>query len=215
MRNLFLMKIGFLILFLLTVTSWTTWGQTTDSVKIKKWNERREKAGRQQDSLEIIFNSVPPFYKITLELNHVRTTIPDNAKFYATNGQHIFESRKTEDEKYVFEDLPDSVKFGLQFDSIKLETGFVKEKFYKYGARLRFGYYDNILELKQRWDTGKKDEDFDEWAEIGDPYLTALKDKKLIKAAKRRQIRPIEFISVSPRTFGDGVIHTYQNVRLK
>lgn len=195
--------------------SWTTLGQTVDSVKIKKWNNRSEKANRQRDSLEVIFNSVPPFYKITLELNHQRTTIPDDARFYATNGQQTYEPKKTEDDKFMFDNLPDSVKFGLQFDSIKLETGFVKSKFFKNGAGLRFGYYDNILELKEKWDKGKKDENFDEWANIGDPYLAAIKDKKLIKAAKKGQIRPIEFVSVSPRTFGDGVIHTYQNVRLK
>ncbi|WKZ58845.1 MAG: hypothetical protein QY309_13310 [Cyclobacteriaceae bacterium] len=218
MRNLFLMKTRFLILFLLTLTSWTTQGQVTDSVKLKTWNkriERSEKLKRHRDSLETIFNSVPPFYKITLELNHQQTTIPDGARFYATNGQQTYESKKTEDDKFMFDNLPDSVKFGLQFDSIKLETGFVKSKFFKNGAGLRFGYYDNILELKQKWDKGKKDEDFDEWTEIGDPYLTAIKDKKLIRAAKKGQIRPIEFVSVSPRTFGDGVIHTYQNVRLK
>jgi hypothetical protein len=190
----------------------------TDSVKLRTWNkriERSEKLKRDRDSLEAIFNSVPPFYKITLELNHQRTTIPDGARFYATNGQQTYESKKTEDDKFVFDSLPDSVKFGLLFDSIKLETDFIKRKFYKNGAALRFGYYDNVLELKQKWDKGKRDEDFDELTEIGEPYLGAVKDKKLIKAAKRRQIRPIEFVSVSPRTFGDGVIHTYQNVRLK
>jgi hypothetical protein len=62
---------------------------------------------------------------------------------------------------------------------------------------------------------GKKDEDINELFEIGDPYLNAVMDKKIIKAAKKGKIRPIEFVSFSPRTFGDGVTHTYQNVRLK
>jgi hypothetical protein len=87
-------------------------------------------------------------------LNHEKTAIPDNAKFYATTGQKIYESRRTVDGKFEFDNLPDSVKFGLQFDSIKLESGFVKRNFYKYGAELRFGYYDNILktptEIEQR-----------------------------------------------------------------
>lgn len=209
------MKLLFLILFLLSVASWTTWGQTTDSVKLRKWNERSEKSKRHRDSLEAIFNSVPPFYKITLELNHERTTIPDDAKFYATNGEQPFEPRRKEDDKFMFDNLPDSVRFGLQFDSMKLETGFVKSKFYKNGGELRFGYYDNILELKQRWEKGKKDENFDEWTEIGDPYLAAIKNKKLIRAAKKGKIGPIEFVSMSPRTYGDGVTHTFQKVRLK
>ncbi|NBP71170.1 MAG: hypothetical protein EBU52_20830, partial [Cytophagia bacterium] len=97
------MKIRFFILFLFTVTSWTTWGQVVDSVKLKRWNERREKSERHRDSLKAIFNSVPPFYKITLELNHHSTTIPDHAKFYATNGQQTYDSRKIENDKFEFD----------------------------------------------------------------------------------------------------------------
>lgn len=107
------------------------------------------------------------------------------------------------------------MKFGLQFDSIKIETGFIKRRRYKNGATLTFGYYDNVLELRKKWEKGKKDKDFDESYDIGPTYLTAVKDNEIIKAAKKGKIRPIEFIIFIPRVYGDGMVFTFQNVRLK
>jgi hypothetical protein len=199
----------------MTVASLICCGQSADSVTIKKRLDRQIEAKKVHDSLEAIFYSIPPFFKITLEVNHEKATIPDNSKFYATDGRNIFEPKKSDIDQYEFGDLPDSVKFALAFDTIKIETGFIKEKFYKNGAGLRFGYFDNVLELKRQWDKRKKDEDFDEWIEIREPYLTAVKDKKIIAAAKKGKIRPIEFVAFAPRVYGDGVIHTFRNIRLK
>lgn len=67
------------------MTSSTIWAQTADSVTIKRRLERQEKAKRQRDSLETVFNATPPIFKIELELNHTKTPIPDNSKFYATS----------------------------------------------------------------------------------------------------------------------------------
>jgi len=209
------MKIRFLILVLLTMISLTTTGQTSDSIRIKKWSDRQVKAKRQRDSLEVVFNSIPAFFKISLELDHKEAPLPDNTKFYATNGQTNYESRKTGPDTFEFDDLPDSAKFVLEYDKIKLSTGFEKRNFYKNGAEMRFGYFDNVLKLKELWDKGKKDKDFDEWTEIRHPYLDIIKNKVSIKAAKKGKIRPIEFVAFSPRVYGDGVTHTFQNVRLK
>jgi hypothetical protein len=200
---------------MLTLTSLTTSAQTSDSVKLKKWNDRQIKGKRQRDSLETVFYSTSPFFKVSLELNHDRALTPANLHFYATDGIKKYEPKNIGDDKYEFVDLPDSIKFGLEFDTIKIETGFIKEKFYKNGAGLRFGYFDNVLAIKKKWDKGKKSDDFDEWTEIREPYLDIIKDKKIIKAARQNKIRPIEFISFAPRVYGDGVLQTFRNIRLK
>lgn len=207
------MKIGFLIT-LLTIASPTIFAQTADSVTIKKRLERQEKARRQRDSLETIFNATPPIFKIALELNHEKTAIPDNATFYATDGQRNYESKKS-DLIYQFDSLPDSVKFTLQFDSIKLTTGFIKRRKYEHGGSLTFGYYDNVLELRKKWEKNKNDWDFDEWTDIRSPYLTAIKDKRIIRLAKRNKIGPIEFIVYVPRVYGDATVTTFQTIRPK
>jgi hypothetical protein len=215
MRNCHVKFCFLTLLPFVVLTPCTTEGQASDSSRLKTWNARYKKSERRRDSLETVFNSTPAWFEISWELNHKKSPIPGNAKFYATDGKLIYESKKTDDHKYDFGDLPDSAKFGLRIDSIELETGFIKKKFYKNGAVVRFGYYDNILDLKAQWDKGKKDEGFEEWTEIGEPYLSDLKNKKLMKAAKRKIIKPIEFVSLSPRTFGDGVVHTYQKIKLK
>ncbi|MBA4145071.1 MAG: hypothetical protein C0523_04850 [Cytophaga sp.] len=148
-------------------------------------------------------------------MNHKETIIPDKAKFYATSGAKNFKSRRIGQNKYEFDYLPDSVKFVFEFDAIRVATGFEKKTFYKNGAELRFGYFDNVLELKKQWDKGKKDEDFDEWTEIRQPYLDIIKNEEIIRAAKKGKIQQIEFVEFSPRVYGDGVAHTFQNVRLK
>ena len=204
------------IIVMLTMISWTICSaQSADSVTIKRRLERQAKAKHLDDSLSATFYSTPAYFKISFELDHKQTSIPDNAEFYATNGQANFKSRKTGQDTFEFDELPDSVKFVFEFDTIKLTTGFEKKKFYKNGAGLRFGYFDNVLELKKQWDKGKKDEDFDEWTDIRQPYLDIIKNKKIIKAAQKGKIRPIEFVAFSPRVYGDGVTHTFQNVKLK
>lgn len=213
--QLIFMKIPFLILFTLTLTSLTAWGQDIDSVKIKKRIERLARDKRVRDSLETVFYSESPFFKISFEHNQESVPIPKGSIFYATDGQIKFESRRLDSVRYEFSDLPDSVKFGLQFDSKQIETGFVKKRRYKNGATLTFGYYDNVLELRKKWEKGKKDRDFDESYDIGPTYLTAVKDNEIIKAAKKGKIRPIEFIIFVPRVYGDGMVLTFQYVRLK
>jgi len=150
------MKIRYLILFILTGTSLTTLSQSVDSVKLKKWTERQAKAKHQRDSLSAIFYATPPYYIISFELNHKETAIPDNAKFYATSGEKNFKSRKTGQNKYEFDDLPDSVKFVFEFDTIKVATGFEKKTFYKNGAELRFGYLTMCSHLKSNGTKGRK-----------------------------------------------------------
>ena len=197
------------------MTSSTIWAQTVDSLAIKKRLERQEKASRQRDSLETIFNATPQIFKIALELNHSKTSIPDNSKFYATDGQKTYDSKKSDSVIYRFDSLPDSVQFTLQVDSIKLTTGFIKKRKYEHGGTLTFGYYDNILELRKKWEKGKNDWEFDEWTDIRSPYLSAIKDKRIIKLAKKDKIRPIEFVVYVPRVYGDATVTTFQTIRPK
>lgn len=188
--------------------------QTSDSLKLKQRNERLAKQKKRRDSLEVIFNSTHNYFEIALELNHENVPITDNIQFYATDGKTTYQAIEIDNEKFEFKYLPDSVKFGLEFDSIKLETEFIKRNFYKNGARLRFGYFDNILELKEKWESGQHEDDFNGWRQT-EPYLDIIKNKKVVKAARRNKLRPIEFIVYSPTVFGDGINITYKTFRPK
>jgi hypothetical protein len=209
------MKIQLLILFTLKMTSLTAWAQDIDSSKIKERIERLVRDERVSDSLEAVFYSEPPSFNISFSRNQKNMPIPKGSMFYATDGQIELESTRLDSVRYEFSDLPDSVRFGLQFDSMKIETGFVRRRAYMNGGTLTFGYYDNILELRRKWEKAKNDKDFDDAYDIDPPYLMAVKDNKIIKAARKGKIRPIQFVIFVPRVYGDGMVFTFQSVRLK
>ena len=209
------MKIRFQIIILLTVVSYEASGQVTDSVKVKKWTERREKARRQRDSLETIFNSVPQFFKISLELNHEKADLPDNSKFYAIGANKVYESKKSDNQTFQFDDLPDSVQFVLQLDTVKIKSGVIKKRKYEHGGYLTFGYYDNVLEIRKKWKEQKDDWDYEEWRNTASPYLIAIKNKKVIRTARRGKLGPIEFVTYIPRVYGDPTVTTTQRLRPK
>lgn len=196
------------------MTSLATMAQTSDSLKLRQRNERLVEQKKRRDSLETVFYSTHDYFEVSLELNHEKVSITDGTKFYVTDGQKDYPSNRIDEGKYKFSDLPDSVKFGLEFDGIKLETGFIKMVFYKNGARLRFGHLDNILELKEKWEDGKHEDIFNNWTQT-EPYLDLINDRKLIKAARRKKITAIEFVVFSPTVYGDGVKITFRTIRQK
>lgn len=211
------LKLGILSLILVIqiFTSSEVFGQVPDSAKIKQRSERllRDKVGR--DSLQKIFYSEPPFFEVSLMVNQQRKQLGTDSKFYATDGQKIFESKSIDSTRFGFDSLPDSVRFGLMLDSLSIETGNIRKYRYENGAYLTFGVYDNLMELRAKWKKGRRDEDFDEWNETGSEYLTAVKDKKVVRAARHGRIAPIEFVVFRPRVYGDGMIITFQNIKLK
>lgn len=211
--QLILMKISLLI-FILTVTSLATMAQTSDSLKLRQRNDRLAEQKKRRDSLETVFNLTHNYFEIALELNHEKVSIPDNFQFYATDGQKNYQSNKIGKDRYEFNDLPDSAKFLLKLDTITLATDFIKRNFYLHGARVRFGYFNNILELKERWESGQYEDNFNDWTQTH-PYLKLIKDKKIIKAVKRNKIKAIDFIVYSPTSYGDGVNITFWKFRPK
>lgn len=203
----------YLIPIILATTSLTLWGQSLDSVKLENVTDQQGRAIKQHDSLRKKFDNILPFFRISLEVNQEQVAIPQRAKFYATSGQQIFGSTTEADGEHKFDDLPDSVQFVLEFDSVKLTTGYINKGEYENGARFTFGYFDNVLELNRKLNKGKKDSYFDEWKDLGSPYLTAAQDKRIIKAARLGKIGAIEFVVFVPKTFGHETLTTFQIVR--
>lgn len=205
------MKKTLLILTILS-TCFSCYAQQIDSATKFK-NEIRD--NRLRDSLEKVFHSQPPYFSIKLEINQKEATMPMNAKFYMLNGKDKFYPDKTGQNELFFSTLPDSARFVLEWDSIHIETATILKKQYSYGARLKFGYYDNVLELRNLWIKNKRNEDFNEYTDIGQTYLRAIRNRKLIRAAKRKVIKPIEFIEFYPRSYGDGIVITFENIKIK
>ncbi|QNR85404.1 hypothetical protein H9N25_02665 [Pedobacter riviphilus] len=205
-KNLFILIIFFSYL--------SSYAQQVDSLSITGFINEINYNRKLIDSLEKVFNSQPPYFSVTLENNQKEVQIPNEIKFYILDGMNKSYPEKIDKNRFLFSKLPDSAKFVLEWDSISIETGIIKKKQYNYGASLKFGYYDNILELRNLWEKNKKNEDFDEYTNIGQPYLRAIKNKRLLKAAKRKVIKPIEFVMFYPRSYGDGIVITFENIKV-
>lgn len=206
-KNLFIL----IILF----SYFSCYAQQVDSLSSTRFINEINYNGKLRDSLEKVFNSHPPYFSVKLEINQKEIQIPNNVKFYMLDGKNKSYPEKIDKNGLLFSKLPDSAKFVLEWDTINIETGTIMKNQYNYGASLKFGYYDNILELRNLWEKNKKNEDFDEYTDIGQPYLRVLKNKKLLRAAKRKVIKPIEFVVFYPKSYGDGIMITFENIKVK
>jgi hypothetical protein len=167
------------------------------------------------DSLQAEFNKRKPYFFIELEINKDKTAISKNTKFYATFKDSRFEALDLGNNQFEFSSLPDSLQFTLQWDSVKVSTGTISKVMFEHGAHVKFGYYNNLLALREQWKSIRKNEDFNEYDDMPSPYITAIQNKKLIRAARKNMILPIEFTVFNPITFGDGVVIISQMIRLK
>lgn len=201
-----------LLLCALMALSLASWAQIPDSTRIRKGNKDLMDQERRRDSLEAAYFLTHNYFEVSLEVNHAKVPIDGNIRIYASDKQLIYPANRIDNNRYLFGDLPDSVKFVLESGSIKIETGFMKRAFFKNGARMRFGTVDNILLLKRNWEDGKHVADFNDWTETK-PYLDLIKDKKLIRAARRKQIESIDFVVFSPNSYKHGINITHTLIR--
>lgn len=192
-----------------------SYGQKADSLPYSKFVKEINENKKLKDSLEKAFYGNPPCFSIKLEINQKNQTIPQSAKFYILDNATKIYSKAIGENRYQLLILPDSGKFVLEWDSVKIETGTIKKTQYNHGADFKFGYYDNILDIRSLWESNRKNDDFDEYTNIGQPYLRALKNKKLLRAAKRKIIKSIEFVIFNPRAYDDGIVITFENIKMK
>lgn len=174
-----------------------------------------EKGRQHRDSSHAEFNKIKPYFFIKLEVNKQETELPKNAKLYATFRNSKFTALDLGNKKFEFKNLADSLQFTLEWDTIKVSTSKMAKVMFEHGASIKFGYYNNILALRAEWKSSRKNEDYDESSEMPRPYMMAIKDKRLIRAAKRNKILPIEFTVFNPIVYGDGIVLTTQTIRVK
>lgn len=120
------------------------YGQVADSVSIKKLEKRKkllERDKRTRDSLKTVFYLSAPVFEVCLEVKH--ENVPLHGDFYATNDTIKYDLKKYGNPEQGLEKFPDSMRFVLEVNFLKLSTPFLKRRHYEHGASITFGYFDN------------------------------------------------------------------------
>lgn len=159
------------------------------------------------------FYSKPPYLTIFFENNKEKINLSDNFKFIIEIQNKQIVPKRISDNQFITDSISESmtVCFIFSKDSLRFEN--IKYKWIKYGATLRFGIIRNIEEIRSFYRKQKRNEDFDEWSEIGQPYLRLLQDKSIKK--QKRKIESIIFLGVIPRTYGDGFNYSMVKILAK
>jgi hypothetical protein len=148
------------------------------------------------------FYSKPPFLTLYFEKNKEKIQLSDNFKFWVEVQNKRYDPKRVNVNQFLIDSISDTITVAFVYEKDSLKFKNIKYNWIKFGANLRFGIVENIEQIRSLYKKQKRNEDFDEWSEIGQPYLRFLQDKNIKKY--RRKIGSIEFLAVIPRTYEDG-----------
>jgi hypothetical protein len=180
-------------------------------LKVKEQDSIISESKRIQDSLGIEFYKRPPLLSLTFEKNKEDTPITDNYNLWFENGKKIYYPRRVETNQFLSDSIIDTITIVLNVDFDTLKFANIGYGWIRNGASLKFGIIENIEEIRTFYRRHKRDEDFDEWNDIGQPYLGLIKDKQIKR--QKRKIGSIEFLVLTPRVYGDGAILQVVNIK--
>ena len=215
------MKQGFflLITLILIFTNTEIFSQSlivNDSVKRNYLNDLRIQDSIykvKNDSLRKEFYSKPPYLTLNLEINKEKIRLSENFEFWVeVKGKKYFPIR-VETDKFLSTCIADTMKIVFVYEQDSLIFENVAYRLIQHGAYFKFGIIENLEQIRSYYYENKKDEDFDEWAELGEPYLGLLKDKKLKR--QKRKIGKIQFLGLYPRNYGDGMNFTFVHIKAR
>jgi len=187
-----------------------------DNIENTNLNDLRKQDSIQRirnDSLRKDFYSQPPFLTLSLEINREQVQLSNNFEFWIEKNGKQYIPTQIETNKFLLNSELDtmSIVFIYEQDSLRFEN--IKHRYITNGANLRFGLIENLEQIRSYYNRLKKDEDFDEWTELGEPYLGLLKDKQNKK--QKRKIGKIYFLGLYPRYYGDGINIMIVNIKAK
>jgi len=197
-------KYFFVLIWIIGMIQFETYGQDIivfDTVLIKQIQKEdslnRIERDRINDSLEIEFYKQPRLLIINFEKNKQNIQLADNFKFWIEKGNNRYYEKAIELNKFQFDSISDtiSIVFVYEIDTIRFLN--ICYSRIKYGADIRIGLADNLNELRTYYESRKKDRDFDEYSEIGEPYLSILENKKLKHSKNNR----FQFLILTSRKF--------------
>jgi len=198
----------YLLVLILSTSFANTFSQTlnlTDSIKTKFQSDCRNEDSiltERMNRYRKEFYSKPPFLTLNFEKNKEKIQLSDNFKFWFEVQTKRYDPKRVNVNQFLVDSISDSITvvFVYEKDSLKFKN--IKYNWIKYGASLRFGIVENIEQIRSIYKKQKRNEDFDERTDIGQPYLRLLQDKNIKKY--RRKIESIDFLALIPRTYGDG-----------
>jgi hypothetical protein len=157
-----------------------------------------------RDSLEKEFYKQPPVITLSFEKNKKKILLDKNFEFWIEKENKRYNAKGQDSNKFLIDSISDtiSVVFRYELDTLKFQN--IVYTWIQYGAGFGFGVIDNLEEIRKYYNSNKRDDEFNEWTEIGQPYLRLLKNKKLNR--QKRKIGIINFLVVAPRVYGDGTI---------
>jgi len=188
----------------------------TDSIKTEFQSDFRKEDSiltERNNRLRTEFYSNPPILTLNFEKNKEKIKLSDNFKFWVEVQNKRYDPKRLNVNQFLIDSISDTITviFVYEKDSLKFKN--IKYSWIKYGASLRFGIVENIEQIRSLYKKQKRNEDFDEWSEIGQPYLRFLQDKTIKKI--RRKIESIDFLALIPRTYGDGCNFDFVTIKAK
>jgi hypothetical protein len=107
--------------------------------------------------------------------------------------------------------ISDTIVVAFKYKSDTLRFPNISYRYIRNGAEFHFGIIENLKEIRRTFKKLKRDYEFNEYTDFGQPYLRIVEDKKIKR--KQRKIGNIDFLVIQPRVYGDGTIQ--ENVTIK
>jgi len=180
---------------------------------IKNQEQKIEADRRIRDSLCAAFYKEPAIIELSFEKNTEKVTLNNDYEFWIENYNQRINPKSYGTNQFLADSISDTIAIVFQYYKDTLRFSGIKYGWIKYGASLRFGIIENLEDIRKEYSKHKRDEDFNEYLDLGQPYLRLLKNKKLKR--QKKKIGDIIFVVVSPRVCGDGAIMEILTIKPK
>jgi hypothetical protein len=171
---------------------------------VKKQEQKIEEDRKIRDSLREAFYKEPAIIGLSFEKNNEKIALNNNYDFWIENDGQRNNPKSYDTNQFLADSISDTIAIVFKYEKDTLRFSGIGYGWIKYGAGLRFGIIENLEEIRRIYKEHKRDEDFNEYLDLGQPYLRLIKNKKLKR--QKKKIGEIIFVVISPRVYGDGAI---------
>jgi len=172
--------------------------------KIKDQERIFAEAEKIEDSLRVEFYKQPHFIDMYFEKNRQNIQLNKDFEFWIEKDNERFNPKFIENNKFLIDSVSDTITLAFRYELDTLKFPNIRHKWMRNGAVLKFGSIENLEKIRKYYQKHKRDEDFNKWIVLGQPYLRLVENKKLKN--QKRKIRTIDFVVITPRVYGDGAI---------
>ena len=164
-----------------------------------------------RDSLRKEFYKSPSIIDLSFELNKQKIALTNNYEFWIENNKQRYFPKTIDTNKFLLDSISDTIVVAFRYKSDTLKFLNISFRYIRNGAEFRFGIIENLKEIRRTFKKLKRDYEFNEYTDFGQPYLRIVEDKKIKR--QQRKIGDIDFLVIEPRVYRDGTIQ--ENVTIK